>query len=478
MIVCAQDWRAQLEARISEQVGPKRFNVWFKNVAEFEFSESVLRVSVANQFVGDWIERHFRDVIAKAAADVAGRSLEIAFSTDPSLAGRLGRKQPDRQVAYLAGNPERVAREHRRNGSLPTVQPLRLTMDDFVIGQSNRIAHAAALSVVETPGSLYNPLFIHGGCGLGKTHLLQAICNGVRDRNNGCRWRYVTGEEFTNDYVYSVKAREQDAFRQRYRHLDVLVIDDVHFFANKRATQEEFLHTFNAIASCGKQIVLSSDAQPKMIGHLSEHVVSRLCAGMVVRIDSPDLELRKEILRRRASRLNVKIPEAVIQYVAENFLANVRELEGGLLRIVADSEMNGATVSLALAQRVVRELVRHTAPVIRLADIESTVAIFFGLTPADLHTTRKTRTIALARSIAMYLARKHTDMSFPEIGRFMGRKNHTTVLLAQRRVSQSLQRNETVRWVTPVGQKELNLAMLIQDLEEQLGHGRRGDAAA
>ncbi|RJP32328.1 MAG: chromosomal replication initiator protein DnaA [Phycisphaerales bacterium] len=478
MIVCAQDWRAQLEARISEQVGPQRFNVWFKNVAQFEFTEAALRVSVANQFVGDWVERHFRDVIAKAAEDIAGRPLEVAFSTDPNLAGRLGRKQPDRQVAYLAGNPERVAREHRRSGSLPTVQTLRLTMEDFVTGQSNRIAHAAATAVIEAPGGPYNPLFIHGGCGLGKTHLLQAICNGIRQRHAAHRWRYVTGEEFTNDYVYSVKAREQDAFRQRYRHLDVLVIDDVHFFANKRATQEEFLHTFNAIASCGKQVVLSSDAQPKMIGHLSDHIVSRLLAGMVVRIDSPDLELRREILRQRAARLKVRIPESVIQYIAENFLANIRELEGGLLRIVADAEMTGSAVTLVLAQRVVRELVRHTAPVIRLADIESTVAIFFGLSPTDLHTTRKTRTIALARGIAMYLARKHTDMSYPEIGRFMGRKNHTTVLLAQRRISQSLQRNETARWVTPVGQKELNLAILIQDLEEQLGHARQRENVA
>lgn len=469
MIVCAQESQSSLlEDRIAELVGPQRFGVWFKNVAHFEFSDGFLRVSVPNQFVGDWIERHFSGLITQAAEEVTGRAPELSFSVDPTLSGRLGKKQPDRQVDYVVGNPERVARRQRRNGDAPAASPVRLHMDDFVVGHANRIAHSAALSVIEGPGGPYNPLFIHGGCGLGKTHLLQGICNGIKQRHPHLRWRYVTGEEFTNDYVYSVKAREQDAFRHSYRGLDILAIDDVHFFANKRATQEEFLHTFNAIAAQGKQIVLSSDAQPKMIGHLSEQIVTRILAGMVVRVDSPDLELRKAVLRRRAAKLNADIPEAAIACIAENFLANIRELEGALLKIVALAQLTGQPVTRALAEQGTKELIRHTAPVIRLSDIESIVAIFFGLTPADLHTSRKTRTIALARGIAMYLARKHTEMSFPEIGRFMGNKNHTTVLLAARRISELLQQNETARWVTPVGQKEMNLAILIQDLEEQL----------
>jgi chromosomal replication initiator protein len=258
-------------------------------------------------------------------------------------------------------------------------------------------------------------------------------------------------------------------FRERYRNLDLLVIDDVHYFANKKATQEAFLATFNSIEAAGKQIVLASDAHPKMIGHFSDSLVSRFVAGMVVRIDSPDVSVRAEVLRRRAAKLRVEIGEQVIMYVAENFRANIRELEGALLKVVAQSQVSNQPITLPLAERAIRDLVRQTAPVVMLSDIETIVAIFFGLTPADLHTSRKSRTIALARGIAMYLARKHTDMSFPEIGRFMGNKNHSTVILASRRISKMLQGDESVRWLTPAGQKEQNLAILVGELEEQCG---------
>jgi chromosomal replication initiator protein len=204
-----------------------------------------------------------------------------------------------------------------------------------------------------------------------------------------------------------------------------------------------------------------------MIGYLSESLVSRFLAGMVVRIESPDPQVRVGVLKQRAKRLRVDISERVIDYIAENFRANIRELEGALLKVVAQAQVSGQPVTLPLAERAIRDLVRQTAPVVMLSDIESVVAIYFGLTPADLHTSRKSRTIALARGIAMYLARKHTDMSFPEIGRFMGNKNHSTVILANRRISKALQANETVRWMTPAGQKEHNLPALVDELEEQ-----------
>ena len=470
VVVCAHEKRSLLESRIAEMVGPQRFAVWFKNVADFEFTDGFLRVSVANHFVGDWIERHFSDVILEAARQVTDQNFDLSFAIDASLAGKLGKKQPDRQVDYVATNPERVARQQKRTGTPAKRPALRFHIDQFVAGSSNRVAYSAALSVIENPCGSYNPLFIHGGCGLGKTHLLQAICNGIAQAHPALTCRYVTGDEFTNDYIFAIRAHQYDAFRHRYRNVDVLVIDDVHFFANKRATQEEFLNTFSDIAAQGNQVVLSSDVQPKMIGHLSERLVSRLLAGVVVRIDSPDLELRKSVLRQNARKLKIVVPEPVIQHIAENFLANVRELEGALLKIVALAEITNRPLTLELAQRAVAELVRSTAPVIRLYDIESVVAIFFGLTPADLHTSRKAKTIALARGLAMYLARKHTDMSFPEIGRFMGKKNHSTVLLAARRISQKLQRDETVSWTTPDGEKRMNLAVLVQDIEDQLGN--------
>ncbi len=467
MITCAEDAISRLEARIAEKVGPQRYNVWFKNATRFSFTGENLRVSSPNHFVGEWIERHFADVLHEATREVMGRDYALTFDIEPELAKKLGKKQPDRQVDFVANNPARLARQQRRRGVLPPAPALKGNLRDFIVGESNRLAHAAVRHVIESPANHYNPLFIHGGCGLGKTHLLHAVCNGLKERHPQMRWRYVTGEEFTNDYVYSVKAREQTAFHERYRRLDALVIDDVHFLANKRATQQEFLHTFQAIDAAGKQIVLASDAHPKMIGHFSESLVNRFIAGMVVRVDSPDLEVRANVLRQRALRLKVELSDAVIMYIAENFRANVRELDGALLKVVAQAQVTGRPITLSLAERAIKNLVRQTAPVVMLSDIESVVAIFFGLTPADLHTSRKSRTIALARGIAMYLARKHTDMSFPEIGRFMGNKNHSTVILASRRISKALQGNENARWMTPAGQKEQNLAVLVHELEKQ-----------
>lgn len=467
MITCADDPVSALESRIAELVGPQRFTVWFKNATRFSFTDEYLRITTPNHFVGEWIERHFGDVIAEATRETTGRDFHLSYTTDPDLARDLAKKQPDRQMDYVANNPDRLARQQKRVGGVPVAPNLKGRLDEFVVGTSNQLAHAAVSHVIEQPANHYNPLFIHGGCGLGKTHLLQAVCNGVAERHAGLRWRYVTGEEFTNDYVFAVKARETEAFHARYRHLDVLVIDDVHFLANKRATQEEFLHTFKAIDAAGKQLVLASDAPPKLIGHFSESLISRFLSGMVVRIEAPDLEVRLGVLRRRAECLKVNVSDAVLTHIAENFRANIRELEGALLKVIAQAQVLGQPVSVSLAERAIKDLVRQTAPVVLLADIESVVAIFFGLSPVDLHTSRKSRTIALARGIAMYLARKHTDMSFPEIGRFMGNKNHSTVILACRRIKKIMQNNENVRWMTPAGQQERNLDKLVEELEQQ-----------
>lgn len=465
-----------LENKLAERVGPQRFNVWFRNATRFAFADGFLHISTPNPSVGDWLERHFAHDIREAARAVTGHEYTLSFGIDPELARTLGKKQPDRQVEFMVTNPERVAREYRRGSGAPAAPVLRGKLEDFVVGPSNQLAFSTAQEVVRKPGEAFNPLFVHGGCGLGKTHLLQAICNGVAERHPLMRWRFVTGEEFTNEYVCAVKAHEEDAFRARYRHLDLLVIDDVHFFASKRGTQAEFLHTFQAIDAAGKQVVLASDAHPRMIGHFSESLVSRFLSGMVVRIDSPDVTVRAEVLRRRASRMKVEIGESVIRYIAEHFRANIRELEGALLKVVAQAQFTRQPVTRLLAEKAIADLIRQTAPVVKLSDIETVVAIFFGLSPVDLHTSRKSRTIALARSIAMYLARRHTDMSFPEIGRFMGNKNHSTVILASRRISRSLQANASVRWLTPAGEREQNLATLISDLEEQFGAPRAAAA--
>ncbi len=479
MSVCVTDTVCLLESRIAEKVGPQRFKVWFKNATRFTLTDGFLKVDVPNQFVGSWIENHFCETIALAAEEVTGRRLAVSFAIDPSLARTLRKKQPDSQVDFAANNPERLARIHRRKGGPPPGPPLRGTFEDFVVGDSNRLAFHAAKVVAEQPARQYNPLFLHGGCGVGKTHLLQAVCNDAKERYPDLNWVYVSGEDFTNQFVYAIKTGDLDAFRHRYRCVDLLVVDDIHFFANKRATQDEFLHTFNAIDAAGKQLVMASDAPPMMIGHLSESLVNRFVSGMVVQIQAPDLETRTAFLRKRAAALKMDVPEPVIQHVAEAFQANIRELEGALLKLVAMARLTNQPLTLSLAERGLRDLVQHAVPIVRLSDIESISAIFFGLTPADLHTSRKTRTIALSRGVAMYLARKHTDMSFPEIARHMGNKNHTTVILAARRINKMLNEDGTAQWMTPAGEKEMPIRTVVAQLESQLGGAKTtGHAAA
>ncbi len=469
MLSSIADAVCQFENAIALRIGAQDYKLWFKNATRFTIADEFVRLEVPNVFVGEWIERHFMTALQDAAEEVTSKRLEIVFSIDPSIAKELRRKQPDSQSKFAADNPERLARKRRKAGAVAAPQTLQGKLSEFIVGDSNRLAVSCARAVAESPCTQFNPLFIHGGSGLGKTHLLQAICNELQEKHPGLRWKYVSGEDFTNQFVYAVKNGERDAFHQRFRRLDVLVIDDVHFFANKRATQEEFLHTFNAIDASGKQVVMASDAHPKLIGHLSEHLVSRFIAGMVVKIDSPDHATRVGVLQKRAAKLNFEVRPEVIEYIAANFQANVRELEGALLKLVALARLSGEPLSLPLAHRGLGDLIEHTVPVIKLTDIESAVSIFFGLAPADLHTSRKTRTIALARGVAMYLARAHTNMSFPEIGRFMGNKNHSTVILACRRIKNILNNGQIAKWMTPAGEKEGNLVEIIAEMEKQLG---------
>lgn len=471
MAVRATDEVRLLEERVAELVGPQRYRLWFKDATHLAVADGFLKVGVPNLFVGNWIENHFSDALVQAAEEVVGRRVDVAITIDASLARNLRKKQPDRQLDHADNYPSRLARARKRSGSPGHRVMLRGRLDRFVVGSSNRLAYNAARSVAEAPATQFSTLFLHGGCGLGKTHLLQGICNEIKERHPNLQCLYVSGEGFTNQFIYSVKNGDRDAFRSRYRNVDVLVLDDIHFFANKRATQEEFLHTFNAIDTRGKQVVLASDAHPKLLGELSGSLVDRFLSGIVVRVDSPDQTLRVEFLAQRAKRMELTLPDEVIDYVAGNLEVNMRELEGALLKLLAVARLEERPITMATAKAALQDHIAHCPPLIRLSDIESIVAIYFGLSPADLHTSRKTRTVALARGIAMFLARKHTDMSFPEIGRFMGNKNHTTVILACRRIEKLRVEDEPVRWLTPMGVRRGQLSTIIPELEAQFLNG-------
>ena len=457
----------RINEAIAQKVGQQRYKIWFKNSTRLMIEGNYVKVGVPNLFIGGWIENHFAPQIATAVSEVTQKSTKVIFTIDPELFGTQRRRQLDSQAEFLAktANP---TRQQRRNIP-PRETNLRLKLENYVVGPSNQLAYNAARTVAKEPRTHFNPLFIHGGCGLGKTHLLQGICNAAVKSRDDIKFVYLSGEEFTNQFVLALKMGKLEAFRQRYRQTDLLIIDDIHFLASKKATQEEFLHTFNAIDSASKQVVMASDAHPKMIGQLSDNLVNRFISGMVVKIEPPEFATRCAILHQRAKAINKVIPDPVIEYIADNLCANVRELEGALLKVVAYASLSSSQIDLNIAREALEDHIARTDPIVHLSDIEAAVTTFFGITPADIHSSRKTRTISLARSIAMYLARKHTTMSFPEIGRFMGNKNHATVILACRKVENYLgDHSKPIIWETTGGRREMEIESMLHKLENSI----------
>ncbi|GAF75679.1 unnamed protein product, partial [marine sediment metagenome] len=371
------DQVADIQKRIANKIGPQRWRVWFKNTTRLSLCDSQLRVGVPNHFVGEWVEGHFLEHISSAAAETLGKSVTVTFGIDPALFGQQRQKQLDYQADLIQRNATLPIRQRRE--SHPETRPLRFDLDSFVVGPSNELAHKAATNIAQTIRSQFNPLFVHGGCGMGKTHLLQGICKALTQRQSPCSWAYVSGEEFTNAYITAVRTSSFEGFRHRFRNLDVLVLDDVHFLASKTATQTEFLHTFDAIDAAGKQVVMASDAHPRMVGHLMDALVNRFMAGMVVRVDPPTLEMRCEILRRRGEQMGINLSKAVIEYLAGGLTSNVRELEGALLKLLAYATLIKQPITLSLAKQVLDEHINRTGTISLASDIESIAANYFGI---------------------------------------------------------------------------------------------------
>lgn len=450
---------------LAERVGPQKYRIWFRNSTRLTLTDGYLKVGVPNLFIASWIENHFLAQISDAVRAVTGFSRQITFAIDPELAGQ-------QKPAQLDCRPELAARAQGRTagreaaGEPLSQRKLKFTFDTFVVGASNELACSAAKAVAREQKSPFNPLFIHGGYGVGKTHLLQGICNQVCRDRPGTNWLYLSAEDFVNQFVLALKSKKLEAFRRRMRQTDLLVIDDVHFLASKPSTQEEFLHTFNTIDLAGKQVVLACDAHPKMIGQLSEKLVNRFVSGMVVRIETPDFHTRCQICRQYATTMRKHIPESVVKYVAENLRTNVRELEGALLKLIAYSSLQNQKVSIHAARQILAEHIERCDPIVHISDIESAVATFFGITPADIHSCKKDRTISLARHFSMYLVRTHTKMSSSEIGRLLGNKNHATVLLACKKVEEQIKQNADLHWLGPAGSKTSKARTVLARLEE------------
>jgi chromosomal replication initiator protein len=463
-----------IKAKVADLIGPTRYRTWFGESTRFQLDGGELDVTVANDFVGNWITSNYMPQLVEATRTVVGIEPRVKVRVGegaPAPAGEtvVAAGEPGGRPAGIRRRPIPTARpEGRVSYSTPT---LRGELSTFVVGPPNELAYSVASAIVRQPRQSFKHLVFHGGCGLGKTHLLQGVCNGVRRAHADLQWHYLSGEEFTNEFIYAVKFGRIDAFRSRFRSVDVLVIDDIHFLAHKKATQEEFLHTFNAIDASGKTVILSSDRHPRSIATLSEPLINRLIAAMVIELGAPDYATRQEILRRRAQAMSCDLPEDVLRFLAEQITRNVRELEGALYKLVAFSALTKDRVSVELARRVVEDYVtRNRTP--ECPDIETGVADYFGTTREALHSTSRDRTVTLARGFAMYLVRKHTRLSFPEIGRSMGNKQHSTVLMATRRIQDLLNRDGAVTWKTPLGMRDVPAKDLLEELERRLLRGQ------
>jgi len=490
-----------------QSVGEQKYRIWFKNSAKLTLAGGYLKIGVPNLFIASWIENHFLNEINQAVRAAIGTKLKITFTVDPELHSRsptLDTRCPvppasscrrqergadSSSIEQMANRKWRIANGDKRFATCD--KQLKLTLDTFIVGPSNELAYNAVKAVVKEKHCPFNPLFIHGGYGLGKTHLLQGICNELAKTRPETNWLYMSAEDFTNQFVLALKLKKLEVFRRRMRQTDLLAIDDIHFLASKPSTQEEFLHTFNTINLAGKQVVLVSDAHPKMIGQLSEKLISRFVSGMVVKIEPPDFQTRCRICRQFLKNLSARsaaggadlsddsqearfpasgqeVPESVIRYIAENLRTNVRELEGALLKLIAYSALQNEKITLSLAQAVLADHLQWCDPIVHISDIESSVAAYFGQTVANVHSAKKDRTVALARHFSMYLTRKHTKMSSSEIGRFMGNKNHATVLLACKKVEQLIKQNADIHWQGPTGNKIAKARTVLTHLESAL----------
>ncbi|MEW6747832.1 MAG: chromosomal replication initiator protein DnaA [Planctomycetota bacterium] len=469
----AAQWSVVTE-HIHKLITPQQFATWFRTIHPVEVSPEQVVLAVPNGFQRDWIGSHYGDVVARALLATFGQRPALSIIVDESLrteeelsgdrrcsigtpsspsdsiAAGPGLEPPaslrfsppasDMRSAPLPGEARAAPLPSDMRGGAAvrgeTELPLNpaYTFENFVVGPSNRLSHAAAMAVADAPGSAYNPFFLTGAVGLGKTHLLQAICHRVLANNRHARILFLSCETFINHFITAVERGQLETFRHRYRNTDVLLIDDVHFLARKERTQEEFFHTFNSLFQSGKQIVLSSDSPPRDIPSLEERLASRFKSGLVTTIGRPDLETRVAIVRSKARIRGHEIPDDVAHYLGERVTTNIRELEGAVVKVIGYSTLSETSISLELARDALRDVVCPTPLRVTMSDVIQVVTTQFGIKVSDLQSRRRNHSVVFPRQVAMYLARRLTTLSLEEIGGHLGGRDHTTVLYGIDRV--------------------------------------------
>jgi chromosomal replication initiator protein len=431
-------WERSLDG-LSDGVLNAQNRAWISLTRPLGLVEDTALLAAPNEFTKDLLESRFRPMIASALSAELGREIRVAVTVAPPLDAPAALNDHAPPPPAVQESPQPSPGMGRDTFGQRPAEPARLnpkyTFETFVIGSSNRFAHAAAVAVAEAPAKAYNPLFIYGESGLGKTHLLHAIGHYATSLFNGQRVRYVSSEEFTNDFINSIRDDKAGAFQRRYRDVDILLVDDIQFLENKERTQEEFFHTFNTLHNANKQIVISSDRPPKQLSTLEDRLRNRFEWGLITDVQPPDLETRIAILRKKAAQERLAAPAEVLEYIASKIQSNIRELEGALIRVTAFASLNRQVVSLDLAVIVLKDLISdQSGPEITAATIMAATAAYFGLSMEDLCGSSRSRVLVTARQIAMYLCRELTDLSLPKIGQTFGGRDHTTVMHADRKI--------------------------------------------
>ncbi|PKM80469.1 MAG: chromosomal replication initiator protein DnaA [Firmicutes bacterium HGW-Firmicutes-14] len=421
-------WQKTLD-NIEKQISKPSFETWVKCTKPITFSNYTMVIEVPNDFAKDWLESRYYDLIKDCIEESVNHEIALSFVL------------PDSGQIYVGDNyfnKSPFAKNNSDDIASSYLNP-KYTFDTFVVGNSNRFAHAAALAVAESPAKSYNPLFIYGGVGLGKTHIMQAIGHYILDYNPSTRVFYVSSEKFTNELINAIRDDKTVEFRNKYRTMDILLVDDIQFLAGKERTQEEFFHTFNALYEANKQIIISSDRQPKEIPTLEDRLRSRFEWGLITDIQPPDLETRIAILRKKAKIENLHISDDVLTYIADQVRSNIRELEGALIRVMAFSSIKHSPITTELAWEALKDILPEKKPkTISINMIQKAVSEYFNLRMDDFKTKKRTRSVAFPRQIAMYLARELTDNSLPKIGEEFGGRDHTTVMHAHEKISLGL----------------------------------------
>src|SRR5438874_3258789 len=425
----AESLWSEVSSRLRGALNETTYRTWFDHVEGLHLGDDEFVLSVPNDFTRDWIEGHFLGLIRAAVGDSTGRERRVKLAI----------------VELEEEEPAKATEAHRRETLISGLNP-KYTFDSFVIGSSNRFAHAAALAVAEAPAQAYNPLFIYGHTGLGKTHLLHAVANYIGQHSANLSVRYVTSETFVNDFINSLRDKRIEGFKGRYRAYDVLLIDDVQFFEHKERIQEEFFHTFNSLHEAGGQIIMSSDRPPRDIATLEDRLRSRFEWGLITDIQPPDVETREAILRRKVKSDGIDVGDpGVLTFVASRVSTNIRELEGALTRVIAFSSLTGRPMDVELAQDVLRDVFpQGEAAAVSIDRIQELVCERFAVTLAELTGDRRSQNIVYPRQVAMYLARELTDSSLPKIGREFGGRDHTTVIHATSKIARLIREDRSV----------------------------------